>query len=208
MYTHINSNSPTYTLLAYLLQKDDVDRWVLPSLEITQVFLQLIHFHNIPVYLNIMLHNNHGSYLGHHYLLQKSNRFERLFTDALSRMKPKLDLPGIVFHSFVQASPSTSSYAKMIIKLSDFDFDFDFMIQCSLASHLQYPGDRLKLYAMHPYDLAKGYLPNDYLLEKTNQLRHYQASALYYGLCKSHPATLAIAHIAACHGHDLRESAF
>ena len=206
VYRHVNNQSLTHTMLAYLLQKDDVDRWVLPSLEITQVFLELMHHHSIPVYLNIMQHNNHGKYLGHHYLLQKSDRFDRLPEAASCLSEPMSTQAGIVFHGFVYVSPATNSYAKIISKLTEFKFDF--MVECSAASHLQYPGDRLKPYAMHPYDLAKGYLPKDYLVEKTNQLRHYQASALYYGLCKSSPTTLAIAHIAAGHGHDLHESAF
>lgn len=193
IFTHIRKNNHNYRLLSYLLQKDESARWILPSIENSKFLFSMIEKHNIPLYLRIY---------DTHQCEQNKEKYTLLYSHKryhiVSTVHPQLKcyLPGacgIAFQCYMHNPIFQGSLDALLIRLQQFDFPY--LALASLSSHAQYPSGQLQDYMQDPYRVAGPSIYTQYLKQKTQELRNYQASALTHGFCNMNPKTLVICHI-------------
>lgn len=177
----------------YLLQKDDNERFVLPSFEISKFSIRLIQKLNIPIILDIWHLNKYNKEEHFCFIKFENNHFE-LYKQN-NNLKTSFQKKWLIINMqcFTTITKFLNNETDFINILKTFNL-FDIAL-ASLASHSQYPGHRLKEYSQYPYDLLSCHCPSEIINHKTSELRNYQALALQNGLCNMNPEKLVIAHI-------------
>jgi hypothetical protein len=188
-----------YSLLSFLLCKDENKRWVLPTYEITDIMFNMIIKYNFPIRLYIHMPNKNDQDVIKYKLIYVNSQYYHEDSIAINSQQ-QVHKPIIAVDCFVNNDRYQTSCQPLIMRLQQFDFDY--LALSSLSTHAQYPGKKLRPYSQEPYMAIKSHYDVPYLAKKTSQLRDYQASALVHGFCHMNPSTLVICHIR-CEGQDL-----
>jgi hypothetical protein len=189
-----------FNLMGYLLQKDDVGRWVLPALEITDIMLNQAISSGIPIMLEVFKLNLSNEISDSYKIIYMNSRYQLLNDKCLSLLKSNPYQPIITFQSYFSSSIKVFPAIVLLRKLSVFNFIL--MVKCGVSTHPQFPGSKLSPYAQHPYNVVGNNYEKEFIIHKNSELRDLQASALLHGFCKLSPQTLALNHIY-CHASHL-----
>jgi len=180
VFKNFHGTPQEHKLFGYLIQKDQINRWVLPCLESTRWLMSQCKLYSIPLLIQLTIQGKTGEKINN--LYYKNNKLITNYPfhqSSLARPRVKID-------AFCQPSDLPSCISS--IELSD-------VLLANASSHFQYPCRSLAHKSINPYNGLNNYFSKEWLDSRLSNLRNFQANAIARGLCKRYPSNAAITHI-------------